>query len=74
MTDEPSAAVIDVAHQRKRLIWMVAFDAVCFVIALAALVGNVGFHIRWMLWVFLVAMLAGFAAQGWLVMGLNRKA
>ena len=53
---------------------MVAFDAVCFVIALAALVGNVGFHIRWMLWVFLVAMLAGFAAQGWLVMGLTRKA
>ena len=70
---EPSPAVIDVAHQRKRLIWMVVFDGVCFLIALAALIGNVSLHIHWLLWVFLAAMLAGFGAQGWLVMGLMRK-
>ena len=70
---EPSPAVIDVAYQRKRLIWMVAFDGVCFLIALAAIIGNVSFHIHWLLWVFLAAMLAGFGAQGWLIMGLTRK-
>jgi hypothetical protein len=31
-----------------------------------------GFHIRWMMWVFLGALLAGFAAQGWLIMGLRK--
>ena len=70
---EPSPAVIDVARHRRRLMWMIAVDAVCFLVALAAIIGNVSFNIHWLLWVFLAAMLAGFGAQGWLVMGLTRK-
>jgi hypothetical protein len=70
---EPSPAVIDVARHRRRLMWMIAVDAVCFLVALAAIIGNVSFNIHWLLWVFLAAMLAGFGAQGWLIMGLTRK-
>lgn len=51
---------------------MVAIDAVCFLVAMAAMVGNIGFHIGWMMWVFLAALLAGFGAQGWLIAGLKR--
>jgi hypothetical protein len=64
--------LIDVALQRRRLFVMVATDLVCLLIAMGALVGDMGFHIRWMMWVFLGALLAGFAAQGWLVAGLRR--
>jgi len=69
---EPSPA-IDVVRHRKRLMWMIAVDAVCFLVALGAIVGNVSFHIGWLLWLFLAAMLAGFGAQGWLIMGLTRR-
>jgi len=74
MTDEPAAnpPMIDVARQRRRLIIMVAIDGVCFAIALAAMAGNMVFHIGWMMWVFLAALLAGFAAQGWLIAGLRK--
>jgi hypothetical protein len=70
--NEP-APVIDVARHRRRLTWMVAINLACLLIAMAAIIGNVGFHIRWLLWLFLAAMLAGFAAQGWLIAGLSRK-
>ena len=66
-------APIDVALQRRRLIIMAAIDAVCVVVALAAVAGAVGFNIRWLLWVFLAAVIAGFAAQAWLVLGLRPK-
>ena len=68
-----SLPVIDVARQRRRLMIMVAIDAVCFLIAMAAMIGNIGFHIGWLMWVFLAALLAGFGAQGWLIAGLRRK-
>ena len=70
---EPSSAVVDVARHRKRLMWMIAIDAVCFLVALGAIVGNLSFHIGWLLWVFFAAMVAGFGAQGWLIAGLTRK-
>ncbi len=70
---DPSPAVIDVARHRRRLMWMIVVDAVCFLIALGAIVGDLSFHIGWLLWVFLAAMLAGFGAQGWLIAGLTRK-
>ena len=53
--------------------WMVAVDAVCFLVALGAIIGNLSFHIGWLMWVFLAAMIAGFGAQGWLIMGLTRR-
>jgi len=52
---------------------MVAIDAVCFLVALGAIIGNLSFHIGWLMWVFLAAMIAGFGAQGWLIMGLTRR-
>ncbi len=64
---------IDVASQRRRLMIMVAIDGVCFLVALAAIVGNLGFHIHWLIWVFGAAMLAGFGAQAWLIAGLSGK-
>jgi len=70
---EPSPAAIDVVRHRRRLMWMVAIDAVCFLVALGAIVGNLSFHIGWLMWVFLAAMVAGFGAQGWLIMGLTRR-
>ena len=70
---EPSPAAIDVARHRRRLMWMVAVDAVCFLVALGAIIGNLSFHIGWLMWVFLAAMIAGFGAQGWLIMGLTRR-
>jgi hypothetical protein len=52
---------------------MVAIDGVCLLAAMGALVGDMGFHIRWMMWVFLGALLAGFGAQAWLIAGLKSK-
>ena len=75
MTDAGPATpppLIDVARQRRRLFVMVAIDGVCLLVAMGALVGDMGFHIHWMMWVFLGALLAGFGAQGWLIMGLRK--
>lgn len=66
-------APIDVVRQRKRLMAMLAFDFLCVVVAIAAVVGYLGFHIAWLGAVFALAMLAGFAAQVWLVAGLRPR-
>jgi hypothetical protein len=66
-------ALIDVARQRRRLVTMVVVDGICFLIAFAAIVADFGFHIGWMRWVFLGAVVAGFLAQGWLIAGLAAK-
>ncbi len=70
MTD---SATMDVARQRRRLMIMIGVDAVCFLTALAAIVGDLSFHVGWLIWVFAVAMIAGFAAQAWLIAGLSGK-
>jgi len=64
---------IDVPRQRRRLVTMVILDGICFVIATGAIVGDFGFHIAWMRWLFLGAVVAGFLAQGWLIAGLAGK-
>jgi hypothetical protein len=66
-------APIDVPRQRRRLIAMVIVDGICFAVALAAIVGDFGFHVVWMRWLFLGAVVAGFVAQGWLIAGLAGK-
>ena len=70
--DGQTPAPIDVALQRRRLFIMVGIDAVCLLIAMGALVGDMGFHIHWMKWLFLAAVAAGFAAQAWLIAGLRK--
>jgi hypothetical protein len=65
-------APINVARQRRRLMIMLAFDAVCFLVALGAIVGDLSFHIGWLIWLFAAAMIAGFGAQAWLIAGIRR--
>ena len=70
MSGQPA---IDVAAQRRRLMIMIAIDAVCVVVALVAIVGALGFHVKWMLGLFVLAVLAGFGAQVWLMLGLMQN-
>jgi len=67
-----SAGQIDVALQRRRLMWMLAIDAACVLVAIGAVIGFLGFHIAWMGPLFALAVVGGFAAQIWLVLGLRR--
>ena len=60
------------ALARKRLTTMLAIDAVCFVLAGAAIVGHVSFGIGWLLPAFLLLVAAGLAAQIWFVLGWMR--
>jgi len=64
----PNAA--HVAVQRRRLMIMVAIDAVCVLVAIASVIGALSFHQGWMMGLFVGAVLAGFGAQLWLVVGL----
>ena len=75
MSSDPNQApaLIDVARQRRRLIIMLTIDAVCVVVALAAIAASFALHQRWLLWLFAAATLAGFAAQGWLIAGIAER-
>lgn len=64
----------DAALQKKRLTAMLAIDAVCFMLAGAAIVGHVTFHVGWMLPAFLVLVAAGLGAQIWFILGWMRAA
>jgi hypothetical protein len=67
------SAVPDIARQRRRLMVMIAVDAVCVLIAAGAIIGYLSFHIAWMGGLFAAAVVTGFAAQFWLVAGLIRR-
>lgn len=62
----------DAVLQKKRLTAMLAIDAVCFVLAGAAIVGHVAFGVGWLLPAFLVLVAAGLGAQIWFVLGWMR--
>ena len=62
----------DAALQKKRLTAMLAIDAVCFLLAGAAIVGHVAMGIGWLLPAFLVLVAAGLGAQIWFVLGWMR--
>jgi hypothetical protein len=64
---------IDVPRQRRRLAVMLIINGVCAAIAIGALYGFIDRHIPWMGAVFAAALVAGFSAHVWLVMGLKRK-
>jgi len=52
---------------------MLAVDALCVVVALVAVIGFLSFHIAWLGAVFALAVLTGFGAQIWLMMGLKPR-
>ncbi len=62
----------DAALQKKRLTAMLAIDAVCFVLAGAAIVGHVALGLGWLLPAFLILVAAGLGAQIWFVLGWMR--
>ena len=64
----------DAVLQKKRLTTMLAIDAVCFVLAGAAIVGHVSFGVGWLLPAFLVLVAGGLGAQIWFVLGWMRAA
>ena len=63
---------MNLALQRRRLFIAMAITAGALIVALIAIVGSLGFHIGWMIWVFVAAILAGFASHGWLMLGVLR--
>ena len=64
---------IDVALQRRRLIRMLVIEALCVAVALASVIGFLSFHIPWLGALFVVAVLIGFSAQIWLVLGMRGR-
>jgi hypothetical protein len=57
---------------RQRFMIMVGIDALCVMIAIAALVGDLRFHLVWALPTFAASVLIGFGAQIWFIVGLAR--
>ncbi|HEY2660730.1 MAG TPA: hypothetical protein VGI79_13485 [Caulobacteraceae bacterium] len=66
-------APIDVALQRRRLAVMLGINGICVVVAIAAAIGFLHNHVAWLGVLFAAAVLAGFGAHIWLVLGLRRK-
>jgi hypothetical protein len=63
---------MDVDVAKKRLVTMLAIDGVCMLIAIAAAVGAFGYGIDALMWLFGVAVVAGFGAQIWFIAALRR--
>lgn len=63
---------VDVQAMRKRLMVMLAVDAVCAVIAVAAAIGAFAMGVGWLQWAFVAALVAGFAVQIWFIAGFRR--
>lgn len=59
--------------QQRRLIITLAINGVCALAAVAGIIGGLAFHIDWMNWLFLAALLIGFGAQIWLLIGFLRQ-
>lgn len=62
-------ALLDIPGQRRRLMAMFAVCVVAFIVAAAAMVGHAVFRFPWMLPVVVAAVLTGFGAQGWFILG-----
>ena len=57
----------ELAAHRRRLYIMIAIVSVCFLVSGAMVLGYFATHAEWMMVVFLAAIAAGFAAQGWMI-------
>ena len=64
---------LDLEQSKRRMMIMLAIDAVAFVVAIGAAIGAFGFKIEWLTFVFLIALLIGFAAQFWFIAGVRRS-
>lgn len=62
---------VNLALAKKRLVIMLVVDAVCLVLAGAAAVGAFVYGIDGLVWGVVAALVIGFGAQVWLIMGLR---
>ncbi len=65
---------IEVPVQRRRLAVMLAINLMCVLMAAAAAVGVFAYHVMGLIYLFVAALLAGFAAHVWLMLGLAQRA
>ena len=65
---------VEVAVQRRRLATMLAINALCVLIAAGAVVGVFAYHVQGLIWLFAAALVVGFSAHVWLVLGVARGA
>jgi hypothetical protein len=65
---------IEVPAQRRRLAVMLAINLVCVLVGASAAIGAFAYRIGWLDYVFAAAILVGFAAHIWLMLGLARGA
>jgi hypothetical protein len=63
---------VNLALQRRRFFIAMTATVVCAVVALIAILAAFGLHLAWAMWVFAGAILAGFGAHGWLMLGVLR--
>jgi hypothetical protein len=63
---------MNLALLRRRFYVAMTVMILSLVVALAAAIALFGFHAGWALWVFVAAILAGFASHGWLMLGVLR--
>ena len=64
---------MDLQGHKKRLMAMLAVNAVCALVALAALFGDFRYGVDWLSGVFIAALVVGIAAQLWFVSGFRRR-
>jgi hypothetical protein len=61
---------IEVEVQRRRLATMLAINLLCVLVGGAAAFGALAHHVLWMALVFVGALVVGFGAHIWLMLGL----
>jgi hypothetical protein len=66
--------VIEVPRQRRRLAVMLGVNGLCLVVAAAAALAAFGWHMVWPVYVFVGALVTGFGAHVWLMLGLAQGA
>lgn len=63
----------DIKHDRRRILIMAAIVGVAAVVAAASAVGAFQFGHHWMIAPFVAAVVAGFGAQIWFIVGFRPK-
>lgn len=61
-------AAVDTGRLRKLFMRMIAVEVVCVTVAMFSFAGFAFGHVQPLLWVFVVALIAGFGGQIWFVM------
>jgi uncharacterized membrane protein YdbT with pleckstrin-like domain len=64
---------VNIEVQRRRMMITMGLTTVALVVALAAIVALLVFHLDWAIWAFVGAILGGFASHAWLIMGVARE-